>query len=94
MRSSDGPFLGQRAASSHAVEPYSRANRVKVPPLRLLNKNSLVMHAGPGVVNHLGGQKRVLEDLAKNLGSLQSADKSVVESWKESGHKQMAMALD
>lgn len=87
-RSSEGPLSAQ--GIPYVAEPYIGANRVKVPPLKLLNKNNFFIHTGQGAANHLGGQQRALDDLAKNLGSLRSVEKSVVEDWKESGSKPRA----
>lgn len=93
-RSSEGPLQPQRGAPAHVAEPYLGAARVKVPPLKLLNKNNFFGPGGQGANDHLSGQKRALEELAQNLGSLQSVDKSGLESWKDSANKQGAPVLD
>lgn len=63
---------------------------MKVPPLKLLNKNNFFIHTNQSAAKQLNAQKQILDDMAKNLGSLQSVDKSLAESWKESGGKQQA----
>lgn len=62
--------------------------------MKLLNKNNYFVPGGQAAPEHLSGQKRALEELAQNLGSLQSVDKSGVESWMDSAAKPGAPAPD